>query len=702
MLFKLAFQNIKANKWYFLAYILTITFFFVIVYQVGNINLQLGSYLNNNGFAGISSSEMFKTLKGIIYAIVIIFSAYIANFFIKRRSNEVALLKTLGLNRFNIFKMICIENVIVILISFIFSIIVSLVTSPLFVFISEKLIGFHLDSSLPISSIISCLLSVLYLAIIILIIISIIPLFTVLKTNILLLFQDTKKSYVLKKKPWISFILFLIFSVILIYMSLFVVTKPTNLNVVILLSYFLCAILVAIFLYRGLFSFFFVSSKRKKKPSTSSVRLLSFSHLAYRIPALSRMMSLITIITSIVVVLCVAAFGMFNALLNSKDNYGTQLNIVTVANDKNKFNSLNNAYHKAKDIAYDTIPMYVAENSDVSIKSKLTDDGMNNVNIERNGVVLLKYSDYLKLQKVLVTYGDHFNLKNEYQLFDANIVYNDNKEVHNDYNNAEIDCQNSKLCDFFNKYNLNLDKFSYSKNDASSMNLLNNYNYPKKPTAADKMVFERTKYLYNATIVVMNDNNKAFKDYKPLYFNIGKLKISKDSFTNLLEINKIATSATIDDNGIYSISNGLTLLMIMVFLMVGMFQTILLIGLLTITIALIMSIFFRTLENLENSLDDYIMAKQFGMSKAKILKSLFIEAFVTQALPFVVGIVVSILLFKQMFTSYDQVIPFKTVLTDPLTLMSLGSLTLLLIVLIIILVKNIYSRIKFSNLKKSE
>lgn len=681
MLTKLAFQNVKANKGYFIAYILTITFFFVIIYQIGNINYQLGNYLNENGFHGISSNDMFKILKIIIYAIVLLFSAYIANFFIKRRSNEVALLKTLGLNRFSIFKMIVIENIFIILGGFILSIILSIPTSGLFITMSEKLIGYSLDKSQIFASLTSCLGDVALLALVILIIISIIPLFTVLRTNILQLFQEKKKSYELKKKPYFSLLLFVILALILGYMSFFVVTNPDNLNLPVLVLFFGCAVLVAVFLYRGLFSFLFIAYK-KKSGIKGSVKLLSFSHLAYRIPSLSKMMSLITVITAILVVLCVSVFGVFNSMLGDSEGNGTRMNVAAISYDKNNFTSLDNQYKKMNDVGYGTFPLYIAADSENVIRKDSNPKQSDFVDTTVQGVTLIKYSDFVALTKLLNSSEQEYDYTSHQQIFNSN---------------AELRCSMTKLCNFLTQNNLSLADF---ENNNRNLKLDDAFFYPKNPTKEQQLNFEKTKGLIGTAVVVLDDDNKLFNEYKPLYYNISNIGFSKDNFTNLLAVNQLVGDQT--DKGIYSLTSDTTTYFLMYFLLIGLFQTVLLLGLLTISIALIMSIFFRTLENLENSLDEYIIAEQIGMSKKKILASLFIEASLTQALPFVVGAGVSILLFKQMFSGFGEALSFGKVITEPLTLWSLGSLAVLLSALIIVLVVSIYRRIKFSNLRKAE
>ncbi|MEG0284328.1 MAG: hypothetical protein RR601_05960, partial [Erysipelotrichales bacterium] len=84
MLLKLAIQNIRRSKGYFIAYILTVALFFTIIYQTSNIEVQLSGYLVDSvKMSQINIVEIFKYLKGFLYIIVIFFATYIARFFIR-------------------------------------------------------------------------------------------------------------------------------------------------------------------------------------------------------------------------------------------------------------------------------------------------------------------------------------------------------------------------------------------------------------------------------------------------------------------------------------------------------------------------------------------------------------------------------------------------------------------------------------------
>ena len=147
MLFKLAWQNIKRSKGYFIAYILTVAVFFTIVYQLANIEQQLGHFfVDGVKLSDLKISETFMYLKYFLYVIILFFSAYVSRFFVKRRSKEIALLKTLGLNRRNIWYIFLIENAIIVLVGFVVGIISGVLFSRIVAIGSMEMIGLKISN----------------------------------------------------------------------------------------------------------------------------------------------------------------------------------------------------------------------------------------------------------------------------------------------------------------------------------------------------------------------------------------------------------------------------------------------------------------------------------------------------------------------------------------------------------------------------
>jgi len=137
---------------------------------------------------------------------------------------------------------------------------------------------------------------------------------------------------------------------------------------------------------------------------------------------------------------------------------------------------------------------------------------------------------------------------------------------------------------------------------------------------------------------------------------------------------------------------------------IGLFQVVFLMIAIVTLISLMMAIFFKTLENLEKGVYEYIIAKQVGLSNRQIKISIFIEAFMAQVLPFVLGGIVSMLLLQQFIGDRLEGesirIDTLTSLTEPATLAILGTVLSMLIILLIILFYIINKKINESKVIK--
>src|SRR5699024_7403684 len=104
---------------------LTITIFAILIYSMAAIQeFFLASYDQFKFlFKEFSFLFVLDFINFFIYTIVVFFFLYIIHFFLKRRRDEIALYKLLGLNRMNILQIFFIENCLIIIIAFFLSII---------------------------------------------------------------------------------------------------------------------------------------------------------------------------------------------------------------------------------------------------------------------------------------------------------------------------------------------------------------------------------------------------------------------------------------------------------------------------------------------------------------------------------------------------------------------------------------------------
>lgn len=639
MLSKLAFLNLKNNKGFFIAYILSIALFIAIVYQLANMEIQLGPFFDV-GLGGKrgSTGELFTGIKYFFYIVVGLFAIYISRFFVKRRLKEVALLKTLGLNTKNIWFMFLIENIIIIILATIIGLIIGIIFSKFFIMLVSSMIGLtinHVDLLVNLSG----LSDVFILIIGFYLIISIVPLFSISKTNISELFTSSVANDKEIKSGIPSFILFIIFTITLIYLAVFYLPSRNIVTVPEIFLYLFNACLVAIFFYRGLLVFIFNNKSSKRNRLNSIVRLLSFQHLATNIRRLYKMMALITIFAGIFVASVIFSFGYVNSVLgqNVGMNVPSHLNVVV----ENKA-SLN----KIKPIIEDKIG-----------KTFISDVYVN----KNDNLLLYKKSDFLKIT----------NLNEEQK----KLVDNNQAIVH--FANPFLDQENDNLIKKLKKQGLT----KIEKDDQEIF-------YSVLGPVYSEDAFQ--KKFIDKSIVVLDDNNSLFKGTKT-YSIISSKDVLKQ--TDVLRMFEVLNNDTFKTTSHSILSDNLisTALVKMLF---SIIQLIVFLVVVIVTISLLMAIFFRNLENLEKGMEEYMIAKKLGMSDKQVMKANLIESVVTQIFPFLVGFVVAIPLLNQLFFTSEFIEGnVLTYLIDPSVIGIILFIFLILVILCFILVSLMVTKI---------
>lgn len=591
MLSKLAFSNIKNNKGYFTAYIITIALFIFLVYQLSNMQLQLGPFFSVTFSGGNSNiGSLFVGIKNFFYVIIALFAIYISRFFIKRRLKEVALLKTFGLSTKGIWVMFLIENIVVIVLGTLLGLIIGVAFSRFFILLVSSMIGIKLDQIDFIFSM-SGLIDVFFLAIGFYIIISIIPLLSITKANINDLFKSSVANDADIKSPILSLILFVIFTLILIYLATVGLKKSYNSGMMFI--YLVVACLVAVFFYRGLLVFIFNNKHNKKNRLNSIVRLLSFQHLATNIKRLYKMMSLITIFSGIFVASIIFTFGFINKVTS------------------------NPTFDKASHFVYVSKNEGIATKINHQLESKIGPTAQTKVYVTKD-FLMYKKSDFKK-----IAYLNKNQIKqiNEHKA----IIFN-----FNDY-----DDQNTKIIEQFMK------KHSLTKqNTIVDQEIFSNTN--SLYLGAPEKGFQE-EIAYN-NIVVLNDNNPAFDNVKSYPVTYTKAVFHK---ADILSVFKIISDDALNNPNISIISTSLVS-NAMNAIVFSLMQLIVLLVVIIVTVSLLMAVFFKNLENTEKGLEEYKIAKTLGMSDQQVFKANLIETLFTQALPFVIGFVCAIPLFNQL------------------------------------------------------
>lgn len=663
MLSKLAIQNIRGNKGYFIAYIITLAFFCTITYQVSSLQISLDKVMSHGAQIGqFSLSGVFTYLKTFIYIIIVFFAFYIGRFFIKRRTKEIALLKTLGLSRFNIFKVFAIENVIVVASATILGLIMSILTTRLFTFLAVAMIGIDINNvGLPFMS--EPVNDVRNLMIVIFIIISIIPIQTIKKVSIVQLLQEEKKPDVVDKKSKLSLILFFVFLGLMIINALFIIpnwdgdTQGTS----VLLFYFLNAVFLAIYLYKGLLINYFSNYTKKHRGITSPNKIISYAHISQSSKAMAKIMSFISIITGVIIVLAIFVFGVLNGIIRNIAIPSPSNTYYSVHVEQAQKADIITTMHKADLGKVNSFDMYPYS----KVKLKEVDNANNGIDdryykFEERSVFLIKASDYQRAYKQAP--------KKQYL---SNVSLSKCNTKHNLQNYCQL-LKNNNITPTVDR---NLNKLFYIVDELNFNKKLYDPNY------------------ISPVYLVVNDNSPLLKNIKP------QSLVTFDKMIKQQDILKYSNLFYSKASGIKKLVNPYLEDLLMVPLIFGSFQLTFFIFALVLLITLMVSMFFRALESLELSLKDYIIAKQMGLSDGDINKSLFMEVFVSQLLPFYFGIIVSILLARQLFASaLFANYSFTEALTEPATINFIIALIIALHALVLILMMII--RYEINHIKK--
>lgn len=662
MLSKLALQNIRGNKGYFIAYIITLSVFCTIVYQISNVQISLDEVMNQGvNLKQFQLGEVFSYLKNFIYVIIAFFTFYIARFFIKRRTKEIALLKTLGLSRFNIFKVFVMENIVVIIAATILGLIMSFLTARLFTFLALSMIGIDIDN-VSLSLLSKPVLDVCILMLINFIIISGIPIRTISKVSIAQLLQEDKKPDLGNKKPVVSLILFFVFLILMIINAVYIIPKWGNDgNLMTLLLYLINASLLAVFLYKGLFINYFANYTEKHKGITKPTKIISYAHINQSSNSMYKIMSLISIITGMIIVLSIFIFGALNTIFKQYGEQAESTAYYTVlVKDQAKKQSTINAMKKANLGNVISVDTYEYSNAKLKAEDSIFDEDFKAYKFKDRNVLLIKASDYRKAFKSAKK-GNYLSNVSAKSCGKEKALSTYCQLVRSQGISPVVDNNLSKL------FNNMPDVYINIKENAP------NYLYP--------------------TYLVVNDNS-------PLLHNLKKTNIV--SYDQPIKPEQLISYSKLffgKNPELKNLVHPYLETQIMVPLIIGSFQLTFFIFAIVLLIALMMSMFFRALESLELSLNDYIIAKRMGLTDKDINKSLMIEIFISQLLPFYFGIITSIILTRQLFqSSVFESFEFNKAITEPANLTFIIAILIVLHALVLILMMII--RYEINHIKK--
>lgn len=299
MLFKLALRNISRARVYYLFYFLILVVFTVLLYSTLAVQTSIQSAFV--GFeletAGLNIIDIFYGMTIFIMVLSIGFSMYMSRFFIKRRGDELALYKLIGLNNSKILKLIGIENAIVFTLASSFGIMCGAVFSRIFQQFATDMMAIDIADAGIIINVQAVIISIVTM-IIIWIVSLVVPAVYVKTISIAKLFSKRAESSQVKKTPVISIILFMIV-VLLLYIlvgpGFSYVTARIDLGFYII-TVFILAIVCAFTLYKGFLFLLFRILRKFSLQLRRPTFLLSFKHIETETSQLYKLLAVVSII----------------------------------------------------------------------------------------------------------------------------------------------------------------------------------------------------------------------------------------------------------------------------------------------------------------------------------------------------------------------------------------------------------------------
>lgn len=651
MLFKLAYRNIARSKGYFLAYAISLAVFAVLVYSTAIIEISLGHFFmeGGTGLQGINLASLFYWIKIITYITVLIFSIYISNFFLKRRLKEVALYKMFGLSRFKIFQLFILENTVIISLAFVLSIVFGLFFSRLILMLTVQLFGIDLSSfpmTLPPQAIVAIFitLGVVWIAI------SLLPLKIIANSSISTLFLKKGEQVKPLKFPFISFILFIATTSMLAYAIFFIPEESMDIMLRFLVVYLL-AILVAFFLYKGGISFILMFLKKRGIQFKSPVFLLTVNHFIASIRSTYRLLTFVTVFTATIAVFIVTVFGALNLVKSDTDAIFRNNKVSVLSTSPESAQQLIKFMDENLGVgSFQTIPMM------------LKTGGETEGDRATYFMTPEQFEEYATFTKM--------DVKLKETILDKIITQ---------------------------KLPLNLGDIVSDEEEWSVLSYLKSEDYSEESQTISQGLINPT-ITFQETVVA-NDV------IKPVYLHLSTNEFKESDmfktiqFFSLPFMSEIASLS--NDKGIYLMAYIDVLGVASVNFIYSLFQLVLFIVVLGIIIALIMALFFRTLEIVENNIDEYMIARSLGFTNRQTFLSILVESAFTQLLPFYLGISVGLVIYQGLFKFFlnngSGTGPINTVfdlLMEPTTMVLFIGFFVAIHFLYAILLVNVYNRIK--------
>ena len=718
MLFKLAWRNISKTKNYFLAYTFSLASFAVIIYGVTltRLTLQSNQFLNNPISDLINLPHILTITEWLVSITSICFSIYIANFFVKRRIKEFALYKILGLSRQGILLLFIIENTIVIFGTFLISLIFGVFISRYLQMLMYRMVNipvatFDLVISQDVIRVVGINLIIIWAMMNVLPWhhlrnVSLAVLFT--RDNNLQKLKQTKLSKLInfiKKKlagkvtkpkelgiPWFAFFAFIVSVVILIYL-LFPQTELTDLELIQnFFLIFLVSVLVVYYFFRGILLSLPILLKRNNRQFLSSIHLLIGNHLLINVRSLYKLLSFVTVVSAVIAATIPLVFGILNTSLTetaTADYFSVNHLSFITKNAAAQEQLTKNLQNHLDNPSVHTYPV-------ILLTGDFSKDDSSEILIQNNAL-LISLSDFKKISELVGSNNGEENhqvinlVEKEVQLGNAvAMIENDICEI------------TPERCSSFDQLPINVHAIDKEQKLEDYERTVLTYFYQ----GTNAFIEDATNLFIATYPIIISDEffinfQTKISETDQWLFNIADHQFGiNDNFIaiSLLYSTEMQNAAV---QGVHQLETYEVLRNSSIALVYGTIQIMFFIVLIGVIIALVMTLFFRTLEIIENSIEEYIVARQLGLSDTKTKIAIAIEAAITQLLPFYLGMSGGFLVFAQ-FMKLDNSGIISLVLFDflkePATLTIFVVVIFLVNLLYGILILYMFSRIKTQEL----
>lgn len=711
MLYKLALRNITRSRVYYGFYLFILVVFSMLIYSTVAVSQSLQtSFIDFElKFATFEINDVFNLMVMFTYIMFIFFSLYISRFFIKQRSNELALYKLLGLNNSSILKMLGIENSIIFTLGAIIGTVFGIFFGRLFqqlcialmkIDISESalLLDFNANFNAILLMVVGWLISL------------IIPYLYINTISIVNLFSKKAEANQISKAPIFSIIIFFITSIYLVAAVGFVDSSSLIRSYIsqgtYVISILFTSIICAFTLYKGFFYFIIITLRKLNVQFRTPSLLLSLKHIETDTQQLYKLLAIVSIVVGIM-----TPFGL---AIKSTEALGQSVGIVEtidqfsyITNDKKMDKYFTKAFSEERgfkniEITYQKVTTqegtFYLLNQDNAEKLLYIDDPSNKLNINDSSL------DYEKLNETINKLSDNELLFIETEQTTTTLP-NDNINVLTNYNQSSLLLSTTTLPTTL-----------LSKSDQDYETIYKKYQKEKEAFLKENEYYvnsyEGTPFLSFVQFVTLN---------KPASINHSLVVANNTIYTTLLETydsETITMRINIANQGIISndllvditdavnyflnqeipfdteiIDNGFT---------VGIPGT-LGRGATTIFATLVYSLLFfvliattlfRSLENGEKGNYEYKIASLLGVRKISILKSISLEAFMIMIFPFIMGFIVSTSIYASMLKSILPVEQYDNVKLGLSSIISVGlPIFIAIIIIFFIVVKTNYNNV---------